>query len=115
MICKSGLPTQDGSKYSDTRTTNSSTGNQTRSSMLEEEKIKKANKLVFGVTTEADINNGTLFILTKQRDHKPRELARNSVSTSTDHSTLCPSFHSTELLSATVPTTSGREDGETML
>jgi len=34
---------------------------------------------------------------------------------STDHSTLSPNFHSTELLSATVPTTSGSRDGETML
>jgi hypothetical protein len=31
---------------------------------------------------------------------------------STDHSTLSQNSHSTELLSATVPTTSGREDGE---
>jgi len=93
MTCRSGQPTQDGSRYSDTRIINSSTGNQTRSSTLEEEKIKKANKLVFGVTTEADINNGTLFILTKLIRLLPRDLAKTSDSISTDLSILYPNFH----------------------
>jgi hypothetical protein len=54
--------------------------------MLEELKTKKANKLVFGVTMEELINNGMLFILIKQRDHKPRGSIRTLVSMLTDHS-----------------------------
>jgi len=86
MTCKSGQPTQDGSKFSSMRRDNSSTGNQARSLMLEELKTKKANKLVFGVTMEELINNGMLFILIKQRDHKPRGSIRTLVSMLTDHS-----------------------------
>jgi len=39
--CKSGAPTQDGSKFSDMRTTNSSTGRATRFLMLLVERMKK--------------------------------------------------------------------------
>jgi hypothetical protein len=46
-------------------------------------------------------------ILTKIRDLKRRDSTRTSVSMSTDHSTLSQNFHSTELLSATVPTMFG--------
>ena len=107
MTCKSGLPTQDGSRYSSTRTTNSSTGNPAKSLTSREVRMRKAMLLVFGVTMEASINNGMLFISIKQMDHKPRDLTRTLASMSTDHSTLSLNFHSTELLSATVPTTSG--------
>jgi hypothetical protein len=51
--------------------------------------------------------------LTKRQRLKLRVWMRNSVSTSTDHSTLSHNSHSTELLNATVPTTSGWRDGET--
>jgi hypothetical protein len=80
--------------------------------MLKEAKIKKVKQLVFMVTMEEEDKNGMLSILTKLRDHKPRVSTRTSVSMSTDHSTLSQNSHSTELLSATVPTTFGREDGE---
>jgi hypothetical protein len=53
-----------------------------------------------------------LFILTKQRAHKLRELTRTSVSMWTDHSILFPSFHSTEWWNVTVPTMFGWRDGE---
>jgi hypothetical protein len=53
--------------------------------------------------------------LIKLKLSKPRESTRTSVSMSTDHSTLSPNFHSTELLNATVPTMSGSRDGETTL
>jgi hypothetical protein len=34
--------------------------------MLEEQRMKKEDKLVSGITTEANINNGKLFILMRQ-------------------------------------------------
>jgi hypothetical protein len=56
--CKSGAPTQDGSKFSSTRIANSSTGRAVKSLMLKEERTKKAKQLEFGVTTEEDTSNG---------------------------------------------------------
>jgi hypothetical protein len=97
------------------RTANSSTGQTTRSLMLEELRMLKDNKLESGVTTEVNTNNGQLSILIKQRVHKLRESTKNLDSMWTDHSILFQSFHSTELLSATVPTTFGWEDGELTL
>jgi hypothetical protein len=70
--CKSGLPTLDGSKFSDMRIINSSTGRVRKSLMLNQERMKKAKLLEYLVTTEVEDNNGMLFILTKPRDHKPR-------------------------------------------
>jgi hypothetical protein len=76
----------------------------------------KVKQSVFGVTTiEVKIRPGQFSILTKQRDHKLRVSTKTLVFTSTDHSTLSQNSHSTELLSATVPTTFGLEDGDTML
>jgi len=46
---------------------------------------------------------------------KVRDSIRTLVSMSIDHSTWFPTSHSTELLSAMVPTMSGKEDGERML
>jgi hypothetical protein len=63
--CKSGARTQVGSKYSNTRTTNSSIGRAARYLMLKVAKMKKDIQLEFGVTTEVNINNGKLSILTK--------------------------------------------------
>jgi hypothetical protein len=67
---------------------------------------------VFSVITEEKDNYGMLSILIKQRAHKLKESAKILVSISTDHSTLFQNFHSTELLSATVLTTSGLGGGE---
>jgi hypothetical protein len=105
--CKSGALIQDGSKFSSTRTANLSTGRAKRFLMLEEQRMKKEDKLESGVTTEVHINNGQLSILIKQRAHKPRESTRTLASMSTDHSILFQNSHSIELLSATVPTTFG--------
>lgn len=41
--------------------------------MLVEAKMKKVNKLASRVTTEANINNGKLFILTRQRKKLQRD------------------------------------------
>jgi hypothetical protein len=57
-------------------------------------------------------NNGMLSILIKQRAHKLKESTKILVSMSTDPSTSFQNFHSTELLSATVLTTSGLGGGE---
>jgi predicted DNA-binding protein (MmcQ/YjbR family) len=96
MTCRSGAPTQDGGKSSSIRIANSSTGTTTRSLTLEEVKTKKDNKLEFGAITEVDTNNGKLFILIKQRAHKPRVSLKTSDSISIDHSTSFQIFHSEE-------------------
>jgi len=70
--CKFGQPTQDGSKSSGMRTTNSSIGRAAKYLMLKEVKTKKVKQLVFGVTMEVKDNYGTSFILIKQRVHKLR-------------------------------------------
>jgi hypothetical protein len=75
--------------------------------MLKEVKMKKVNQLASGATIEVNTNNGKLSISTKLKDHKLRESTRTLVSMSTDHSILFQNFHSIELLSATVRTTSG--------
>jgi uncharacterized membrane protein (UPF0127 family) len=62
------------------RIINSSTGRVRKSLMLNQERMKKAKQLVFSKTMEPEDNNGMLFILTKQRAHKLRELTRTSVS-----------------------------------
>jgi hypothetical protein len=62
-----------------------------------------------------NINNGKSFTLTKQERLKLRDSMRNSVSISTDHSTLDQDSQCKESLSAMVPTMSGSEDGERML
>jgi hypothetical protein len=78
------------------RIANSSTGKIRESLMSKEARTKKVKQLESLLTTKEEDNNGMLFILTKQRDHKLRESAKTSVSISTDHSILFPSFHSTE-------------------
>jgi hypothetical protein len=60
-------------------------------------------------------SSGKLFILIRLMVHKPKDLIKTLASTSTDHSTLFQNFLSTELLNATVQTTSGSRDGEIML
>jgi hypothetical protein len=65
MTCKSGLPTQDGSKYSNMRTTNSLIGQTTRYLMSRAARTKKVKQLESLETTEVKDNNGKLFILIK--------------------------------------------------
>jgi hypothetical protein len=62
-----------------------------------------------------NIKDGEFFTLTKQKQQRQRVLMKNSVSTSTDHSILDQDYQCKELLNATVLTTSGSRDGETML
>jgi len=76
-------------------------------------RILKDRKLVLTRETMVPTKDGRLFILTQSRQ-KPRDSMRNSVSTSTDHSTLSLSFHSIESLRASEPITLLSRDGETM-
>jgi hypothetical protein len=82
--------------------------------MLQVAKMLKVAQSVFSETMEVQIRDGMYFILTKQRKDQLRDLMLISDYTSTDHSILSQDFHSTELLNATVLTTSGSEDGERM-
>ena len=59
--------------------------------------------------------DGRLSTLTKLKQLELRASTRNSVSTSTDHSTSDQECQCKELLSATELTTSGSRDGERML
>lgn len=96
MTCKYGALTQDGGKFSSTRTTNSSTGRATRSLMSNQARTKKGKPLKLGVTVEVKDNNGKLCILIKQRLIKLRDLTSNLVSKSTNHSILFQNSHPTE-------------------
>jgi hypothetical protein len=71
--CRSGQPTLDGSKFSNMRTANSSTGRTAKSLMLKAERILKANQLEFGATIEENTSNGKLSILIKTRVKLRRE------------------------------------------
>jgi hypothetical protein len=73
MTFKSGALTLDGGKFSSMRTVNSSIGRVERSLMSNKERTKKVIQLVFGVTTEENINNGKLCILIRPKVNKPRE------------------------------------------
>jgi hypothetical protein len=97
------------------RTTNSSTGRAAKFLKSKETRTRKDIQLEFGVTTEEDTNNGKLSILIKPRVHKLRDSTKSMDSMSTDHSTLSQNSHSAECSSAIITTTSGPEDGETML
>ena len=115
MTCKSGAPTQDGSKYSDMITNNSSTGQTTRYLMSRVQRMKKEPQLEFMETMERITKNGKFFMLTRLLRLRPRDSMRNSDSTLTDHSTSSQSFHSTESLRCLVVPTWLLRDGETML
>jgi len=90
-----------------------SIGKMEESLMYLDPRILKDRKLVLTRETMVRTKDGRLFILTQLRQ-KPRDSMRNSVSTSTDHSTLSLSFHSTESLRASEPITLLSRDGETM-
>jgi hypothetical protein len=70
----------------------SSTGPTRKLLMFQVEKIKKAKLLLSGRNTQVPIRDGRLSILTKLKDHKRRDLTRNSDSTATDHSTSSLDF-----------------------
>jgi hypothetical protein len=101
-ICKSGVPTLAGSKCSSLNQANSSTGQTVRYLMLKIAKMKKDKPLVLKQTNVELINNGKYFILTRLKRQRPRDSMKSLASTSTDHSTLYQSFHSTELLKCMV-------------
>jgi hypothetical protein len=56
--CKSGALTLDGSKYSSTRITNSSTGKTVRYLMSQEPRMRKDKLFKYTVTTVERTNNG---------------------------------------------------------
>jgi len=68
----------------------------------------------YSKTATVSTKDGESFILTKLKKLKPRDSTKSLASTSTDHSISDQDCHSKELLSATVPTTSGSRDGERM-
>jgi len=86
--CKCGALTLVGSKYSNTKTTNLSTGKIIRFLMLRTIRTKKVTQLVFLETTEANTNNGQLPILMKCKMKKLKVSTKTSVSTLTGHFTL---------------------------
>ena len=75
--------------------------------MLLHLKTKKVKQLELTITTTRPTKNGEYSILTRQRRLKLRVLMKNSVSISTDHSTLDLDFQCRELLNAMVLTMFG--------
>jgi hypothetical protein len=118
-ICKSGAPTQDGSKCSNTKMDTSLIQLTTKSLMLLDLKTRKVLLLLctieMVITLTMLTKNGKSSILTKLLQLEPRVSTRNLDSTSTDHSISDQDFHSRELLNATELTMSGSRDGERML
>jgi hypothetical protein len=90
----------------------SQTSRITESLMSNKEKMLNINKFSYGRDTEKPTRDGPFNILIKQSQLRPRDLMKNSVSISTDHSTSDQDFQCTESLNAMVPTTSGSEDTE---
>jgi len=80
--------------------------------MFTKVRMLKHKKFRFMADTMEPTKDGRFFILTRRQRLKQRDSMKNSDSTLTDHSILCQSFLSTELLSATELTMSGSEDGE---
>jgi len=97
--------------YTD-KNTSVTSKNQTDALMYSKVKMKKDKLFKFTVDTTVPTRDGRFFILTRRQRLKQRDSMKNSDSTLTDHSILCQSFLSTELLSATELTMSGSEDGE---
>lgn len=65
--------------------------------MLLEAKTKKLQTFKFGAVTVLQPRDGQLPMLTKPRNHRPRDSMPNPDSTVTDHSTSNQDFHSVEL------------------
>jgi len=87
-ICKSGAPTQDGSRSSFMRDNTSGTSRTRRSLMFQEPRMLKDKKLLFTASALELTRDGELSILTKPRKSQLRDLTKISDSTSEDHSTL---------------------------
>jgi hypothetical protein len=69
------------------RTTSSLTGETIKLSMFKMVKMLKDKKFVSGPITEAEHNNGELFILTQQKKTGLRDSIKNLDFISIDHST----------------------------
>jgi hypothetical protein len=87
----------------------------TDASMYSKVKMLKARMSKYMEDTTVPTKDGRYSILTRRQRLKPRDSMKNSDSISIDHSTLDQDCQCKELLSATVPTMSGSEDGERML
>jgi hypothetical protein len=86
--CKSGAPTLDGGRSLFTNKNTSAISNPpTDVSMSQVEKMLKVKKSKYGIDTMVPTKDGRFFILTRRLRLKLRVSTRNSVSTSTDHST----------------------------
>jgi hypothetical protein len=96
MTCKSGAQTLDGGKSSSSKMINSSTSPTEEFWMLKEAKMLKETQFNYGAITEVKLKSGQFSMLTKLIKLRLRDLMKNLVFTSTDHSTLYPNFHSTE-------------------
>jgi len=112
---KSGALTETGGKSSLTRMSTSSIGKTRNALMLVETKMRKEHQSLYTRDTMVTTKDGQLSILMKPRRSQPRDSAKISDSTSTDHSTWSQDFHSTELQNLLVPTISPLRDGERML
>jgi len=86
ITCKSGPPTQDGSRSSNMNQSSSQTS-KVRYLMLQVQRIMKVNQLLCGARMVEQTRDGQLFMLINQPRSKIRELTMNSDSMSTDHST----------------------------
>jgi len=105
----------DGSNCSDMKNHNSLIGQITKLSLSMERKTRKAKQLSSMATRIEETRDGELCILIKQKLLKQRDSTRNSDSISIDLSISDQDSQCKELLSATVPTMSGLEDGERTL
>jgi len=85
--CKSGAPTQDGSRSSNIEMNTSSILEMVRHLMYMEEKMKKLGKSLPGRDTMVQTRDGRLSILIKLPRLLHQELMKTLDSTSTDHST----------------------------
>jgi hypothetical protein len=72
----------------------------------------KDNQLESRTSMEVLTKSGEYSILRTLRRERPRDSMKNSVSTSTGHSTWSQSFHSVELLRCMETPTCGSRDGE---
>jgi hypothetical protein len=91
-ICRSGAPTQDGSKSLSMKKINSSTGLTARFLMLLDPKMKKVKLLELPEIQVRLIKNGKFSISTRQKQLKLKDSMKNLVSILTDHSILDPDF-----------------------
>jgi hypothetical protein len=72
--CRSGAPTQDGSNSSSMKEKDSSTGRTIKYLMSMEARMKKEDQLSSGTSTMEPTKSGRLYILTKLRKNKLKDL-----------------------------------------